>query len=137
MKSIVAASAILAACLISGGASAAKKCTVVGTWTDTVAGASATFTTNKRGSASIAAACPSTYKLLVTTLTNTTWDITGTAKKCPTVTAALTFTPGGCTQASGTVTIPGIGSIPDTFNKTAAIKTHEASRSNPLASGIK
>jgi hypothetical protein len=142
MKSIVPVAAVLAACLLaSGSASAAKKCNIVGTWTDQLVGASASFTTEKRGSATIGAICPSAaYVLTVTTLTNSTWDITGKAKasaKCPTIAAALTFTAGGCTQASGTITVEGQQPIPDTFNKTASIKVNPATRSNALSAGIK
>lgn len=138
MKRALPVAAVLAACLLASGSASAAKCNIVGTWTDTAAGATATFTTNKKGTSNIPAVCSKAYKLTVTTLTKTTWDISGTSKdvNCPSpVTADLTFS--GCASASGNVTIPGIGTIPDTFNKTGAIKTHPSSRNNPLASGIK
>jgi hypothetical protein len=97
---------------------------VVGTWDDAY-GVVATFTTDKAGTATASLICSAPFKLKSTTLTSTTWDITGTnkSKACKAyspVTAALTFTPGTCTSATGTLTVPGYGALPDTWTMTAA-----------------
>ena len=121
--------------LISATAYAAPKCNVAGTWTDSY-GVSATF--NKKGGGiahapSVVCAVP--YKIKSTTLTTTTWDLSATAKKCPSVSAALTFASGSCTSASGTVTFS-TTTLSDTWTKTAA-GTRRTPPVSPLSSGLR
>jgi hypothetical protein len=119
--------------LVSMSAHAATACNVAGTWTDSYS-ISAKFTKKGSGTAKAPSAiCSGTYKITSTTLTNTTWDLKGTAKGCPTVTAALTFAAGSCTSASGTVTADG-ETLSDTWTKSKA--AHHSTVS-PLLSGLK
>jgi hypothetical protein len=95
-----------------------KICHVVGAWTDSYS-SQITLTTNKRGTAIASVICgTATYKLKVTELTKTVWNLTATTKKnvCPALAIALTFE-GGCTSASGTITFNG-GQADDTWTKT-------------------
>ena len=113
----VAALAIAA----SGSASAAKKCNIVGTWSDSY-GVNATFTTEMAGTATAPNnICANVYKIRVTKLSSKVFDSIGKSKGCPTVTAALAFASGSCTSASGTVVV-GSTKLPDTWTKTGAIR---------------
>lgn len=128
MKSVVIAA--VAACGISGGAFAAQ-CHIVGSWTDTY-GVVAMFTSQTAGTATAPSSiCSIPYKLKVTRLTTKVFDVTGTAKNCPTIKAALKFAAGSCTKASGTISGGGL-SEPDTWTKTAA-----ALRTPDLFGGLK
>ncbi|MEJ0048290.1 MAG: hypothetical protein WDN04_20815 [Rhodospirillales bacterium] len=135
MQRILQLTTIVFTCCATSGAFAAA-CKVVGTWTDEY-GVSATFKTEKTGTASASSFCSKPYKITVTTRTKTAWDLSAASKKksCPTITAALTFAK-DCLSASGTDTIPGIGTAPDTWTKTAAASRH-AIENSTLSSGLK
>lgn len=126
--------AAIAASLVASGAAHAAKCNIVGNWSD-LYGITATFTTEKRGTADASIACSKPYKVVVTTLTKTTWDLTGTAKGCPTAKAALTFATGSCTSASGTVTL-GTTSVNDTWTKSAGA-IHRAPADTSMFNGLR
>jgi hypothetical protein len=126
--------ALTAACaaaisVCSASAFAAKQCPIVGTWQDNL-GTTATFTTQKAGTGTNANFCSGTYTIKVTKLTTKVFDLKGIppSKACPAVSAKLKFV-GGCTTASGTVNVKGIGNVSDTFNKTG----NAIVRSSPLA----
>jgi hypothetical protein len=137
MKRILHTTAIVIACCATTSAFAAKACKIVGTWTDEY-GVTAKFTTEKKGTATDSSFCPKAYKATVTTRTNTNWDLTAVSKdkSCPTVSAALTFQNGGCTVASGTDTISGLGTVSDTWTKSAA-DARRATENSALSSGLK
>jgi hypothetical protein len=118
MKHVVFATAAALA-LGTGAASAAKKCNIVGAFTDSL-GSSGDFTSEKKGTVSNADICPDAYKLKVTKLTETVIDVKGKSKdkSCGALTGAFTFNDGGCDSATGSVTIVGIGTLPDTITKT-------------------
>lgn len=118
------ASAMALAFALSSGHAFAAACSVVGTWTDNY-GVTATFTTNKLGTATAPSFCTATYKIVVTTLTAKVFNSKATVKQagCPTpVTAKLAFAKGSCTSASGTISAPGFPTLSDTWTKTGAIK---------------
>ena len=103
--------------IAAGGALAKNKgCNLVGTYTDSL-GSTIVFKTNKSGTANNPAICPSQYKLKVTTNTPTVLDVSGKAKGCGNLTANLVPNYPTCTSATGTVTIQGLGSFPDTITK--------------------
>ncbi len=142
MKNIVVTAALAVAFASVSGASFAKKaptCDIVGTWEDSY-GAMATFPSDKKGTATAAVVCTGTYKITNTTLTTTTWDLSGTSKSktCPPISAALTFATGVCDSASGTITVPGFGTLPDTFTQTGTTGTHRSpTRNSALTAGLK
>ena len=141
MQKIVLAAACAVAFTSLSSASFAKKppaCNVIGTWEDSY-GAIATFPTEKKGTATAAVICTGTYKLKNTTLTTTTWNITGTSKdaSCPPISSALTFATGVCNSATGTITVPGFGTLPDTFTQTGTAARHAPVRNDALVNGLK
>jgi hypothetical protein len=126
--------AALAAALIvaagTGTASAAKKCNIVGTFTDSL-GSTGKFTSEKKGTVSNSLICADTYALTVTKLTETIIDISGKVKggSCGALTGSFTFQNGGCDSAAGTVTIQGVGTFNDTITKTGALHSPAADNS--------
>ena len=132
--------ASIAASLVAPIASArTAKCDVVGTWGDSY-GVVATFTTDKKGTATATVVCATPFKLKTTTLTTTTWDITGTNKKCSSVspvTVALTFDTGSCTSATGTITIPGYGQLADAWTLTGAPSRRTPVAHSDMLNGLK
>ena|ERR1700733_1208404 len=113
----------------SASAFAAKQCPIVGTWQDNL-GTTAMFTTQKTGTATNTTFCSGAYTVTVTKLTTKVFNLKGKppSKACPAVSAKLKFV-GGCTEASGTVNVKGIGNVSDTFNKTG----NAIVRTSPLA----
>jgi hypothetical protein len=133
----------------SSGAFARKQppCAVTGFWTASVAGGAETesfiMTTKKKGTSPDAnPECPKSTvtNIKSTTITSTTWNtnITGN-KKCTTViTTAATFNTGSCTAASGTITIPGVGSLPLTLTEdTGGVKRTPHRTLSALFEGLK
>jgi hypothetical protein len=125
--------AIAAALIIAAGtgtATAAKKCNIVGSFTDSL-GSTGKFTSEKKGTVSNSLICADAYALTVTKLTETVIDISGKTKKnaCGALTGSFTFQNGGCTSAAGTVTIQGVGTFDDTITKTGALRSPAASNS--------
>ncbi len=119
-----------------GSASAAKKCNIVGTFTDTL-GSMGQFTSEKAGTATNAVACSTTYKLTVTKLSNTVLDIKGKAKKCGALTGDFTFDAGSCTTASGSLIVKGLGTFNDTITiMNTAVKSKPVDNS-ALINGLK
>ncbi len=102
--------------LAANHALAAKKCDIVGTYTDSL-GSTIVFKTAKAGTASNSLICASTYKLTVTKDTSKAIDATGTAKGCGELTAAFVPNYPTCSSATGTVTITGLGTFDDTITK--------------------
>jgi hypothetical protein len=131
--------AVLAAACLGGPASAyaANKCNIVGSFTDSL-GSKGKFTTEKRGTVDNGIICAKPYALTVTTLTKTVIDVKGASKdkSCGALTGSFTFQNGGCTSATGTVTITGIGTLNDTITRTGAAKRPTADTSG-LSSGLK
>ena len=118
--------------LATGTAIAASKgCNLAGTYTDSL-GSTIVFKNNKHGTANNPAICPSMYKLTVTTNTQTALDVKGTAKGCGALTAVLVPNYPTCTSASGTVTIQGLGSFPDTITKQGDLKAPPSVLENGL-----
>jgi hypothetical protein len=113
-----------------------SQCNIVGTWTDDY-GATANFTSEKGGTATAAAICSGTYKVKVTDLTKTIFDLSGKAKGCPSVTADLTFAQGSCTSASGTLTIEGQSPLNDTWTLQGAPARRVPSHNASLSQGLK
>ena len=105
----------------AGQAHAASGCKIIGTWTDLHSG-TAHFKSNKLGSAIAPNLCSAHYVLKVTTLTSTSFDLSGTSKdaSCPSFTAALTFKGTACTVAAGEVTVANKGSYHDVWTKSPA-----------------
>jgi hypothetical protein len=135
-QAALAAAALLT--LSAGSADAAKKCNIVGTFTDTL-GSTGTFKTEKKGTVSNANICPSPYSLTVTTLTKKVIDVSGTSKdkSCGALTGDFTFDNGGCVSASGTVTIAGLGSLPDTITHTGKAAHRPPADTSMLSTGLK
>ncbi len=133
---VAAAAAVVAVSI--GTASAATKCNIVGTFTDSL-GSSGKFTSEKKGTVSNASICPAPYALTVTKLTNKVVDVKGTStdKACGALTGDFKFNNGGCTSASGTVTIAGLGSLADTITKTGSIPTRTPIDNSALSAGLK
>jgi hypothetical protein len=133
--------AIAAAVIMSmstGTALAAKKCDIVGNFTDSL-GSTGTFKTEKKGTVSNANVCSAPYALTVTKLSKTVVDIKGKSKNpsCGALTGDFTFNNGGCTSASGTVTIAGIGSLPDTITETGKAYHRPPADTSMLSAGLK
>jgi hypothetical protein len=133
-KSAVTVAAVAMACT-SGHALAAKKCDIIGTFTDSL-GSSGKFTTEKKGTVSNSAICANPYSLKVTKLTTKIIDVKGTAKSCGALTGNFTFQNGGCTTASGTVTIQGLGSLADTITHTGGSPVQRPPASSMLDTGM-
>ena len=118
-------SALLGAVCVagSGSAFAAKKCNIVGSFTDSL-GSSGKFLTEHKGIVSNSAICAKPYNLTVTTLTQTVIDIKGASKdkSCGALTGNFTFNNGGCNSASGTITIAGLGTFNDTVTRNASAR---------------
>lgn len=134
-----AALAVAVALTLSAGtAEAAKKCNIVGSFTDSL-GSTGTFKTEKKGTVSNANICPAPYSLTVTKLTKTVIDVSGTSKNksCGALTGDFTFNNGGCTSATGTVTIAGLGSLPDTITHTGNVAHSPAADTSSLSAGLK
>jgi hypothetical protein len=133
----------LAASVVSlpvGGALAAPKCNIVGTWTDTL-GTTVVFKSEKKGTLNNVSLCPKSYAVKVTKLTELVLDVTGSTKDkvCPTpFSVGGEFQNGGCTTVSGSITITGIGTLSDTFTKQSspAVRTAPADTSK-LVAGLK
>lgn len=136
IRTVSAASIVASFLLVSGGAHAAK-CNIVGKWTDSY-GIDATFTTLRAGTATAPAAlCPKTYKLKVTSLSKTVFDVTASVSSCPTAVAKLTFASGSCTSASGTITADG-QSVSDTWTKTGkAVRARPSADISALSRGLR
>jgi hypothetical protein len=76
--------------------------------------------------------------ITTTTRTSTTWDLKITSAKCSTViTGDFTFAKGSCTSASGDINIPGVGSLPDTINKTSGSVHTPGQAPTSLMSGLR
>jgi hypothetical protein len=135
-NAVVAAAIVMS--MTAGNALAAKKCNIVGKFTDSL-GSTGDFKTEKKGTVSNANVCPSPYALKVTKLSETVVDIAGksTDKSCGALTGDFTFNNGGCDSASGTVTIAGIGSLPDTITKTGKAQHHAPADTSMLSAGLK
>ena len=110
------AAAVISGMLGSGTALAAKQCDIVGTYTDSL-GSTIVFKTAKSGTAMNSAICANTYKLTVTKDTSKAIDTKGKAAGCGKLTAKFKPDYPSCTSATGTVTIAGLGSFPDTITK--------------------
>ena len=117
--------------LASGNALAAAGCNLVGNYSDSL-GSVITFKTNKSGTAFNKSICPAPYKLKVTKNTPTTLDVTGKAKGCGNLTGNFVPNYPTCTSATGTVTIAGLGSLPDTITKTGDLKSEPSILENGL-----
>jgi len=139
---IGAAMAIAAAGSSPALARRAPPCNVVGFWTATITGTTTSvagfqMTTNKKGTSPYPnPECNNeTSKIHSTLITSTNWDTTISAKKCSVViTTAATFNTGVCNAASGTLTIPGLETLPITLTEVGGAK-REPSRT--LMNGFK
>ena len=116
MTSYAAIALSLSMSLAAGNALAAKKCNIVGTYTDSL-GSTIVFKTAKKGTAVNKNICASTYSLTVTKDTSKAIDANGTAKGCGKLTSAFVPNYPTCTSATGTVTIQGLGTFNDTITK--------------------
>ena len=138
-KTNLAAAAAAAVVAVSvGTASAATKCNIVGTFTDSL-GSTGKFTSEKKGTVKNTNICSAAYALTVTKLTNKVVDVKGTSsnKSCGALTGNFTFNNGGCTSASGTVSIAGLGSLADTITKTGSIPARAPIDDSALSAGLK
>ena len=135
----MATAATLALAFAGGNAMAAAKCNIVGTFTDTL-GSTGKFVTEKKGTVTNKTVCPQSYNLTVTKLTNLVVDIKGKPKgtsSCGALTGSFMFQNGGCTTASGTVTIQGIGTLNDTITKTGSKVPAKSADRSDLLNGLK
>jgi hypothetical protein len=132
----VAAALTAGMTLAASDAMAAKRCNIVGTYTDTL-GSTIVFKTAKVGTAKNANVCKSTYSLKVTADTSTAIDTTGKAKGCGDLSAKFVPNYPTCTSATGTVTITGFGTFNDTITKEAKAVRHEAPATSELTRGIR
>jgi hypothetical protein len=142
MKIVHCAVALVASVLSlsAGAALAALKCNIVGTWTDDL-GTTVVFASEKKGTLTNVSLCPKAYAVKVTTLTKLVLDVKGSTKDkaCPTpFSVGGEFQNGGCTKVTGSITITGIGTLSDTFNKDSspAVRTAPADTSK-LVAGLK
>ena len=135
-NSYAAIAAGIAMSMAAGNALAAKKCNVVGAFTDSL-GSSGQFTSEKKGSVSNSAICASTYALTITKLTSSVIDIKGKAKSCGALTGSFTFNNGGCTSASGTITIVGFGTFNDTVTRSGNVAVRPPASSSALTGSFK
>jgi hypothetical protein len=123
--------------LTASHAFAAKKCDIVGTYTDSL-GSTIIFKTVKVGTATNKTICASTYKLKVTKDTSTAIDTTGTAKGCGALSASFVPNYPTCTSATGTVTIQGLGTFNDTITKKAgAVRPPATPHASDLEKGFR
>jgi len=137
LSTYAAAAITLSVSLAAGNALAAKKCNIVGTYSDSL-GSTIVFKTAKVGTATNSAICKSTYSLRVTKDTSTAIDTTGTAKGCGKLTAAFVPNYPTCTSASGTVTIAGLGTFNDTITKTSkTVKPATSADTSALEKGFR
>jgi hypothetical protein len=115
---------------------AAKSCNIVGTYTDTL-GSTIVFKSTKVGTASNPTICASTYALKVKKDTSKAIDVTGTAKGCGALKGDFVPNYPTCTNATGTVTITGLGTFNDTITKQSnKVKARPASDKSALENGI-
>jgi hypothetical protein len=135
---VAIAAAVVMSMSAGNTALAAKKCDIVGKFTDSL-GSTGAFKTEKKGTVSNAAICSAPYALKVTKLSKTIIDISGKSKdeSCGALTGDFTFNDGGCTSASGTVTIAGLGSLPDTITKTGKAFHRPPADTSMLSNGLK
>ena len=135
---LAAAAAVAVVAVGVGTASAATKCNIVGTFTDSL-GSTGKFTSETKGTVSNPNICPAPYKLTVTKLTNKVVDVKGKSSNssCGALTGNFKFNNGGCTSASGTVTIAGLGSLADTITKTGSIPARTPIDDSTLTAGLK
>jgi len=147
MNRTTTALAAAIALAISGSAFAKTKtsCDIVGTWTDDY-GISATFTTETAGSApNNGIVCPNTptFSIKSKVKGTATWNLTATPDpknscKGTKITAALAFPGGGvCDTASGAITVPGYGELPDTWTQTGTVARHNPVKNSPLLQNLK
>ena len=124
--------------LTAGNALAAKKCNIVGTYTDSL-GSTIVFKTAKAGTAVNKDICQSTYSLKVTKDTSSAIDATGKAKGCGNLTADFVPNYPTCTSATGTVTIQGLGTFNDTITKQKddAVRVRETPDTSALEKGFR
>ncbi len=120
-----------------GTASAAPQCDIVGTFKDSL-GSTGKFTSETKGTVINKEVCPTAYALTVTKLTHKVVDVTGKSKTatCGALKGDFTFNDGGCTSASGTITI-GTTSIADTITHTGSIPTGKPVDDSALSAGLK
>jgi hypothetical protein len=133
---ITVITAALAMSVLAGNALAAKKCNIVGSFTDSL-GSTGQFTSEKKGSVSNSNVCAATYALKVTKLSETVIDIAGKAKGCGALTGDFTFQNGGCDVASGTITIAGLGTFNDTVTRSGKVVARARTDNTALTAGIK
>jgi hypothetical protein len=106
-------------CLPAGGALAAPKCDIVGTWADTY-GTTIIFTSEKKGSlTNTTYLCPKSYAVKVSKVTKAVLDFTASTKdkSCTGFSVGGDFQDGGCTSVKGSITITGVGTLSDTITK--------------------
>ncbi|HTZ69084.1 MAG TPA: hypothetical protein VMB71_00390 [Acetobacteraceae bacterium] len=129
----------LAMSLVSSGFAFAAKCPVAGTWKDTNYGETFVMKSNKKGTAGANPECSNeNSQITTTTLSKKIWDFNITSKNCSVViTADFDFAKGSCTSASGSITIPGVGTLPDSINKTATARRSPPPAQSTLGSGLK
>jgi hypothetical protein len=135
----IAAAAMATAMTGGNPASAASKCNIIGKFTDSL-GSTGKFTSEKKGEVFNSAICSVKYKLTVTELTKTVVDVTGKTKGnvCGALTGDFTFNDGGCDSATGTVTIVGLGSLPDTITRKGKDDAvHPPADTSMLTTGLK
>ncbi|HTZ71159.1 MAG TPA: hypothetical protein VMB71_10960 [Acetobacteraceae bacterium] len=125
--------------LVASSHAFAKKCSVVGVWKDANYGETFTMKSNKKGTAGANPLCSNGNSIISTTdLSKTTWDFNITSKSCSAViTADFTFDKGSCTAASGTLTIPGVGTLPDSITNTSGTVRRPSAVYNTLGNGLK
>ncbi len=131
-----AIAAAVATVVPANTATAAKKCDIVGSFTDTL-GSTGKFTSEKKGTVTNTEVCADPYSLKVTKLSETVLDISGTTKdkSCGSLTGTFSFV-GGCSTAAGTVTIQGLGSIGDTLSL-GGHHSYHAPDTSLLSAGLK
>ena len=134
----VAAAAMATAMTAGNTATAAGKCNIVGKFTDSL-GSTGKFRTEKKGEVFNSVICSVKYNLTVTELTKTVVDVKGKTKGnvCGALTGDFTFNNGGCDSASGTVTIVGLGSFPDTITRTGKDSERPPADTSMLTTGLK
>ncbi len=134
-----AIAAALAISFTGGSAFAATKCNILGPFTDSL-GSTGTFVSETKGTVTNTAVCPQSYSLTVTKLTNLVIDIKGKPKgtsSCGALTGKFKFQNGGCTTASGTVTITGLGTLADTIMDKGKIVARPGEDRSSLLRGLK
>jgi hypothetical protein len=134
MRAVSLAAALATSCV---SAQAASTCHLSGTWADRFGG-TATFTSNKGGTAMVPKLCQNTYKLGVTDLSMKGFGVAATEKRdsCTTFSAALTFR-GGCAMAVGTITLSNGDTHADSWVKVAPAGRASDTGSTALTTGFK